>query len=83
MECTPTNCSKCELSEWTEWSNCTDECGGISKRFRSYYGINCERNDTIEETRNCDECNCTFNDLIYAVLFFFCLKRIILIHFLF
>ncbi|RMZ99351.1 SCO-spondin [Brachionus plicatilis] len=65
MECLPKNCSKCELSEWTEWSNCTNECGGISKRFRSYYGINCDRNDTIEEIKKCEQCNCTINNVTY------------------
>ena len=68
MECSPKNCTKCDLSEWTEWSVCTNKCNGVSKRFRNYYGINCDRNDTIEDSKVCDECYCIVGNMTYQVI---------------
>lgn len=67
MQCMPKNCSKCELSEWTEWSNCTDKCNGVSKRFRNYFGINCNKNETEEDVKYCQDCTCIIDGISYEV----------------
>ena len=67
MECSKKNCSTCLLSEWTEWSECTNKCNGVSKRFRKYYGINCNKNTTEEDVKQCQDCSCTIDDITYEV----------------
>ncbi len=55
---------ECALSEWSEWSDCTDKCNGVSKRFRTYFGSNCNVNNTkisedLEQSRYCNSsCQC-------------------------
>lgn len=70
MKCTPKICNKCELSQWSDWSNCTDKCNGISKRFRNYYGENCNNTKTEEESRYCNDCRCQMNGIYYEVFIF-------------
>ena len=65
MVCTPKDCDVCELSEWSEWSKCTHKCKGISKRFRNYYGENCKKNETLEETQQCNDCSCVVDGISY------------------
>jgi hypothetical protein len=56
---------KCSLSNWSEWSECTDNCSDFSKRIRKYLGQNCTHmNHTLlEEKRICSNCSCSIYDL--------------------
>lgn len=70
MKCEPIkNCTKpvCELSQWSEWSNCTDKCNGVKKRYRTYFGEKCDKNNTLVEATTCDDCRCLINGTYYAV----------------
>ncbi len=68
MKCSPKNCSDCNLSPWSEWSVCIN---GASKRFRNYNGANCNKTDIEEETRGCENLNCSINEETYSVLLIF------------
>jgi hypothetical protein len=54
-------------SDWSDWSSCNKECGGgIQSRTRTYTsaingGIELENKDDIEETKNCNEHECSIN----------------------
>jgi hypothetical protein len=67
MKCTPKSCEKCELSEWSEWTNCTRKCKGERKRFRNYFGKNCNKNDTLVQKEECNNCSCVVDGKTYEV----------------
>ena len=71
MKCKPKECNFCQLSQWSSWSECTRQCGGHSKRYRSYYGEGCKRYETEEEVKKCEKCYCTLNGKDYLVRFNF------------
>lgn len=74
MKCEPIkNCTKpvCELSQWSEWSNCTDKCNGVKKRYRTYFGDKCDKNNTLVEATTCDDCRCLINGTYYAVYIYY------------
>jgi Trypsin Inhibitor like cysteine rich domain len=52
------NCLRCNLSDWTPFSACSNACNGTQFRFRTYDGPNCPDNRTDEEKRSCSS-NCT------------------------
>ena len=52
------NCTKCEWSQWTRFSDCSDTCNGTQSRFRTYQGPNCPDNRTQEDKQPCSS-NCT------------------------
>ncbi|CAF4491519.1 unnamed protein product [Rotaria socialis] len=58
MVTTDKNCSVCEWSPWTPFSDCSNACNGTHSRFHTYDGPNCPDKRTEEDKKPCSS-NCT------------------------
>jgi hypothetical protein len=52
------NCTVCEWSQWTGFTDCSNACNGTQNRYRTYDGPNCPNKKTEEEKKTCSS-NCT------------------------
>lgn len=69
MRCVEKPCDVCLLSEWSEWQNISSQCMVTGKRFRNYYGKNCNRTNVEEQARKFEKnCTCLLDDVLYQVI---------------
>lgn len=52
------NCTVCEWSSWTPFTDCSNACNGTQSRYRTYDGPNCANKQTEEDKKPCSS-NCT------------------------
>lgn len=52
------NCTVCEWSQWTPFTDCSDACNGTQSRYRTYDGPNCPNKQTEEDKKACSS-NCS------------------------
>lgn len=55
---TDRDCTVCEWSEWTSFTDCSNACNGTQSRFRTLDGPNCPDRKTEEDKQPCSS-NCT------------------------
>jgi hypothetical protein len=59
------NCTVCQWSQWTSFSDCSNTCNGTQSRFRTYDGLNCPNKSIDEDKQPCSS-NCTI--VCYATI---------------
>lgn len=55
---TVNNCTSCDWSPWTGFTDCSNACNGTQSRYRTFDGPNCDNKRTEEDKRPCSS-NCT------------------------